>query len=346
MVWYRRPQVMNRLSTEFLRTHALLIFLSALLVIALAAPVFFGYYFVSLLRDALALSILAIGLDLMWGKTNILSFGHAAFFGAGAYGVAIVSTRFGLDVAYAAWVGLLSGIAIAILVSFIVGYFLIYGGVRGAYFTIVTLALAVITDHIVVGWSGVTGGNAGLLGIPPLYFPSLSGMSPLSPDGTYWFVLVVVSAVLASVWLWCRGHFGLVLRSICDNEKRASALGYDTSWHLLVVFVISAAITALGGGIYAAAVGFVAPDIVGLLLSTQAIVWVAIGGRGTLIGPVIATIFVIWMEQEISSIDTKLWPLAIGCLFILAVFVFPNGIVAKVQDLFAGSRIVTSRNSK
>ncbi len=327
------------------RQRMLFLALLCAFVLALAAPSFLGYYATTLLRDALALSLLAIGLDLMWGKTDILSFGHAAFFGAGAYGVAVVSTKFGIDLAYAAWAGLLCGIAIAVAVSLLVGYFLIYAGVRGAYFTIVTLALAVIMDHIVVGWSSITGGNAGLLGIPPLYFPGLSGMAPLTPDGTYWFVAIVVAIVVASLRYWCMGDFGLVLKSICDNEKRARALGYDTSRHLLIVFVVSAAISALGGGIYAATVGFVAPDIVGLLLSTQAIVWVAIGGRGTLVGPVVATICVIWLEQEISSIDTKLWPLAIGCLFIMAVFLFPNGIVAKLEDIFSRSKTADGQNS-
>ena len=305
-----------------------------LLAFVLAVPFVYGVYSASLLRDALLFSFLALALDSLWGKTGVLSFGHAAFFGAGAYGVAVISTRFGLDPAIASWAGLIVGIAIAVLVSLIVGYFLFFGGVRGPYFTIVTLALAVIADHIVVGWSQVTGGNAGLLGVLPLYFPTLLGMSPLSAYGQYLFIVALLSIITALLWWACRGRYGAVLSAIQDNEKRAQALGHNTSKHLLIVFVLSAAISALGGGIYAATVGIAAPDDIGLLLSTQAIVWVAIGGRGTLIGPIVATVLVIWLEQKISSIDTKLWPLAIGALFILAVFVFPNGLLAKFEELF------------
>lgn len=309
-----------------------------LIAASMAVPFVADTYVTSSVRDALIFSLLAIALDFLWGKAGILSFGHAAFFGAGAYGVAVISTRIGLDPAIAAWAGLLIGIAIAALVSILVGYFLIFGKVRGPYFTIVTLALAAITDHIIVGWSQVTGGNAGLLGVLPLYFPTANGVAPLAPLAQYWFVLGVVVAVAGFIWWLCNGRYGALLAAIQDNEQRAQALGHDTSLHLLMVFVASALIAALGGGLYAATVGFVAPDIAGLILSTQVIVWVAIGGRGTLIGPIIATIIVIWLEQKVSSIDTKLWPLAIGGLFILSVFVFPDGMLAKFKSLFAARR--------
>ena len=304
-----------------------------LVAIAAAAPMMADSYAMSLLRDALIFSLLAIGLDFLWGKAGMLSFGHAAFFGAGAYGVAIVSTRWGLDPAIAAWVGLLAGLLIAAMVSLLVGYFLIFGKVRGPYFTIVTLALAAITDHIIVGWSQVTGGNAGLLGVQPFHFPASGGAAPLPALAQYWVILAVVAAIVGIIWRLCNGRYGALLAAIQDNEQRAQALGHNTSLHLLVVFVTSALIAALGGGLYAATVGFVAPDIAGLILSTQVIVWVAIGGRGTLVGPVVATVIVLWLEQKVSSIDTKLWPLAIGGLFILSVFVFPDGIIAKLKSL-------------
>jgi len=304
-------------------------YLVILLVIAFvySAPLIVGTYSASLLRDAMLFSMIALGLDYLWGKTGTLSFGHATFFGAGAYGAAIVSTKLGLDPTLGSWLGLISGVSIAMLIALVVGYFLIFGGVRGSYFTIVTLALAVISEHVIVGWSDITGGDAGLLGIPPLFFPTLSGLAPLSPVALYWFIASVVCLTALSLWWVCSGRYGLILKTIEDNEERAQALGHNTSQHLLTVFVGSSAVAALGGALYASTVGFVAKDIVGLILSTQVIIWVAIGGRGTLIGPVIAAIFVIWFEQRISSINVQLWPLFMGFLFILAVFVFPNGVL-------------------
>lgn len=312
--------------------------LAVLLAVLFAAPYLFSQYVVSQLRDALLFAMLALALDFLWGKTGLLSFGHAAFFGAGAYGVAVVSTRAGLDPAWAAWAGLAVGIGIAVLVSLVVGYFLIYGGVRGPYFTIVTLALAVIADHIVVGWPEMTGGNAGLLGVAPLQFPLPGGWAPLGEHGQYWFITAVVCLTALTIWGACRTRYGLVLIALQDNELRARALGHDTSFHLLLVFILSAAIAALGGGMYAATVGFVAPDSIGLVLSTQVIVWVAIGGRGTLIGPILATMLVIWLEQRVSTLNAKLWPLIIGALFILTVFVFPDGILGRLRELAARLR--------
>lgn len=320
------------------RNRLIVVLTIGLLATVLAAPLVVGVYSASLIRDALLFALLALGLDFLWGKTGVLSFGHAAFFGAGAYGAAIFSTRFGFDPVIGSWLGLLAGIAIAAIIALVVGYFLIFGGVRDSYFTIVTLALAVIADHVVTGWSSVTGGDAGILGIPPLYFPTLDGWAPLSAIGLYWFIVAVVSAVTFGLWWACKGRYGAVLKSIEDNEQRSQALGHNTSLHLLIVFVISASIAALGGGLYASSVNFVAKDTIGLLLSTQAIVWVAVGGRGTLVGPILATILVIWLEQEITSIDTKLWPLAMGGLFILAVFAFPDGILKKAEELFSKLR--------
>ncbi len=317
-----------------LRTRILITLTCLTLAAIYAAPLMIGVYSVSLLRDAMLFALLALALDFLWGKTGVLSFGHAAFFGAGAYGAAIISTRYGLDPAIGSWLGLLAGIGIAALIALVVGYFLIFGGVRGSYFTIVTLALAVIADHIVVGWSDVTGGDAGLLGVPPLYFPSSSGMAPLSQIGLYWFIVTTVCVITIFHWWACRGRYGSILKSIEDNEQRAQALGHNTSLHLLIVFILSASLAAFGGALYASTVGVVAKDIVGLVLSTQVIIWVAIGGRGTLIGPIFATILVIWIEQEISSINVQLWPLFMGGLFILAVFAFPDGILKQTEKLF------------
>lgn len=321
------------------RSSPLLIVLTVLmLAIVYAAPLVVGVYSASLFRDAMLFALLALALDYLWGKTGVLSFGHATFFGAGAYGAAIISTKFGLDPIYGAWLGLITGIGIAALIALIVGYFLIFGGVRGSYFTIVTLALAVISEHVIVGWSEITGGDAGLLGIPPLFFPTYQGMAPLSAEATYWFVVTVVCLVTAALWWICRGRYGSILQAIEDNEQRAQALGHNTSLHLLWVFVGSAAIAGLGGALYASTVGFVAKDVIGLVLSTQVIIWVAIGGRGTLIGPILAAIFVIWLEQEVTSLHAQLWPLFMGGLFILAVFAFPHGVLRKVEALIAKLR--------
>ncbi len=145
------------------------------------------------------------------------------------------------------------------------------------------------------------------------------------------------AAALLALWIACRGHYGRILAAIQDNEVRAQTLGYNTALHLLIVFVLSAAMAALAGGLYAALSGYVAPAFIGLLLSTEVIVWVAIGGRGTLLGPFVGAIVVQRLQQEVSSIDTKLWPIVIGAFFVAMVFLFPRGLLPLFERI--GTRL-------
>ncbi|RUW86527.1 branched-chain amino acid ABC transporter permease, partial [Mesorhizobium sp. M8A.F.Ca.ET.059.01.1.1] len=128
---------------------------------------------------------------------------------------------------------------------------------------------------------------------------------------------------------------------IQDNEVRAAALGHNAPLRLLVTFVLSAAIAGLAGAFYVCMAGLVAPDLSGLLLSTEVIVWVAVGGRGTLLGPVLGAIAIQRAQQTISSFNPSLWPLLLGCVFVIIVFVLPDGILsiyARLKSLFKGRR--------
>ena len=302
--------------------------LVAALFVALAAgyPFWTDAYSLTVIRDALIFALLALSLDYLWGKGGMLSFGHAAFFGIGAYSMAIFGPMVGGG--NGALVGLVAGIGLAAAVAALVGYFLIFGGVRGAYFTIVTLAISLVAQHIAIGWSEVTGGDSGLIGAPPPGI-ELFGFSYqiVDPVAQYYMILAITSGALLGLWFACRGHYGRTLAAIRDNELRARTLGYNTSLHLLIVFVISSALAALAGGLYDVTSGYVAPDLIGLFLSTEVIVWVAVGGRGTLIGPIIGAFVVIRLQQEVSSFSYRLWPMIIGSFFIAMVFLFPNGLL-------------------
>jgi branched-chain amino acid transport system permease protein len=315
---------------------------AVLIVLVATYPLWAGDYQIGIARDALIMGILALSLDLLWGKAGILSFGQAAFFGVGAYSVAIFGPH--IQSENAMLIGLIAGLVIAALVAGAVGYFLLYGGVRGAYLTIVTLALSLVADHVATGWAPVTGGNAGLLGAPAPGI-NLFGARISLTDATaqYALVAVILAIALVSVWLACRGHHGRVLAAIQDNEVKARSLGYGTAFYLLVVFVISAMIASLAGSLYASVSGFVAPDLVGLLFSTQVIVWVAVGGRGTLLGPVVGTYIVLRLQNEISSISISLWPLLIGAFFVLLVFIFPDGLFPYVARAM---RLLNARGSR
>src|SRR5699024_2045786 len=133
-----------------------------------AVPFWAEGYTLTTLRDVLLFGLFALSLDYLWGKTGILSFGHAAFFGLGAYGMAIVTLKLCIDPQVASMLGLLVGVALPMVIAGLIGYFLIFGGVRAAYLTIVTLALTIIAQQVAIGWSDMTGGDSGLIGVPPL----------------------------------------------------------------------------------------------------------------------------------------------------------------------------------
>lgn len=297
-------------------------------VVALASyPMYGGFYTVSILRDGLIFGLFALALDFFWGKTGEMSFGHGTFFGLGAYGMAILTIKGGIDPIYAPWLGLLLGIILAGIVAFAVGYFLIFGGVRGAYFTVVTLALTVIAESVAIGWSQMTGGNSGLIGVPPLTLVNVTFMG----DALYYLVLGVVTVTFGALWWFSMGRYGRILAAIQDHEERARALGHNTSLIILLVFTFSAMLSGLAGAIYVSATGFVAPDMIGLILSTNVILWVVVGGRGTLLGPIIGAFVVIRLQQSISSINTNLWPLILGVFFVLVVFLFPKGVISVTE---------------
>lgn len=319
---------------------------AGLLVLVLLYPAWTDPYSLTVLRDAMIFGLFAVSLDYMWGKSGVLSFGHAAFFGIGAYAMPIFGPM--VPTANAAFIALLAGIGVAGIVAFVVGYFLIFGGVRGPYFTIVTLALCLVAQHIAVGWSEVTGGDAGLIGAPP-FGVEIFGLSylMLDPVAQYYLVAAIVTVTVGVLWLACRGHYGRVLAAIQDNEVRAKTLGYNTSGYLLSVFVISCMLAAVAGALYAVVSGYVAPDSVSLLLSTQVVVWVALGGRGTLLGPVIGAFLAIRLQQVVSSIDFRLWPMVVGGFFVAMVFLFPDGILPLVRRWLARAwgRLVPSGGS-
>jgi len=300
-----------------------------LLFVVVLYPLTADTYHVSIVRDALMYGLFALSLDFLWGKTGVLSFGHAAFFGLGAYGMAIISVDSGLVNAIASPVGLIAGVALSSSIASAVGYFLIFGKVRGSYFAIVTFAVTLIANQVAIGWSSVTGGDTGLIGVQPL---TLGGY--VIGDLHFYYLIVSLCAIIVlAMWWVCRGRYGRILSAIQDNELRAGSLGYNTSSYLLVVFVLSAALAGFAGALYVSSTGFVTPDLTGLLLSTEVIMWVAAGGRGTLLGAFIGTFVVMRLQQVISSANATLWPIFMGAFFIALVFLFPDGLLSLLRGV-------------
>lgn len=308
-----------------LQADAKTVLLSGVLVALLAAPFVLSGYLVGLLVLGFIFSIFAISVDLVWGYAGILTFGHAAFFGLGAYFTGILTTQFSIPS-----IGLI-GLALAFLVSTLVGTaiagILFFRGISEEYFTIITLAIAIVASQGAVILSDITGGSNGLGGIPPLgiEIPGVL-LYALSRDLFYFVALGALIAVFLIGKRIVQSPFGTALVGIKENETKISSLGYNPVTYKALVFGLSTGIAGFAGALYAMYSGFISPPILGFILSTEVLIWVLIGGRGTLFGPVIGATGLVLAENMFSGMFLSTWVLLLGIALILIVLVFPTGI--------------------
>jgi branched-chain amino acid transport system permease protein len=296
-------------------------------VLALAAlPWVLARYQLSILTDVLIFGLFALSLDLIMGYTGMVSFGHAAYFGLGAYGSALVLIHFGQPIP----VALLVGAVLAGVVAVPVGWFSTRA--TGIYFAMLTLAFAQFLYTVAYKWRDLTGGSDGIAGVPKtdLFWGGPGLASPRA------FYFVVASAVVLSLLL-CRGlvrsPFGRALQAIRENERRFIALGRDPRPFKLVVFVIAAIFAGLAGALFAPFRGFASPEVMFWVASGQGLMMVITGGIGTLIGPVIGAMVFI-LVQEILSSYTEHWMIFTGAIFVLMVIFLPGGLVGTVRRVF------------
>ena len=294
--------------------HRVLAVLAFLLVFPLIMP------YSALAVNVLIFGLFAVGLNVLFGYTGLLSFGHAAFLGVGGYLTGISMLSFGLPW----WTALPIGVAASALVGLIMGWLAIRS--RGIYFSMVTLALAQCVYFIFYKAERWTGGENGLRGIKvePVQMGSWT-FDLLNPLTKYYFVLAFVALALWFVSRLLASPFGAVMETIRENEKRAAACGYDVARSKLVAFVLSASICGLAGGLRALHLSIVPIDSLHYLTSGQAIMMCLLGGMGTFFGPFVGAAAFLLIEEGATNF-TKHWQLVTGVVFIVFVLFFPKGI--------------------
>ncbi len=304
------------------------------LALLLTFPLFSGSYQTNLLAKFLTYGILAVSLDLLWGYAGVLSFAHGVFFGLGAYGLALTLQYLG-HIPGATYIGLALAVLLPTLVALFIGYAMFYGRVGGVYFAIVTFALGTILQSITIVWIEFTGGLNGLYAFPDpsLGIPGVWEFAITSTNlSAYYVVVVTLALAYMATRRLVKSPFGQTLRAIDNNEERVAFLGYSVPAVKLTIFVISCALAGVAGALYVP-VGFVSAEIMGILFSTAVIVWVAVGGRGTLYGALIGALVVNYLQVFMSDVLTFYWYLLIGLFFIVIVLFWPNGIVGLLQRL-------------
>jgi branched-chain amino acid transport system permease protein len=283
----------------------------------LPAMPFMSKFYLLLAFDALLFGAIAMSLDLLMGFTGLVSFGHAAFFGLGAYATAILLERGVVSL----WVCLLFAVVVVALYALVVSYF--STARRGIYFALLTLIFAEVV-YTFFRYTQTFGGSDGIQGVPA---PRVIGDFAIdTPMRNYYLVLIYL--VLAS--LVCRvvvaSHFGKVLVAIRENEDRARFLGYNVQRYKMAVCMISALLTGIGGALYPGRSAFATPDLMLWTVSGEFIIMVMIGGIGTLAGPVIGGAFFILLQEKVSSY-VDWYFIVIGLVLIAIVLFMPRGLL-------------------
>jgi len=293
-------------------------------LLALAAPVL-GLYPVFLMK-VLCFAMFACAFNLLLGYTNMLSFGHAAYFGSSAYITGWLVTVHG----WGTIPGLLAGVAFALLLSLTIGAIAVRR--QGIYFAMITLALSQLVFFVCLQ-AEFTGGENGLQSIPR---GSVFGMIDLSRDATmYYFVLAVFAAVYALIRRIVHSPFGQVLKAIRDNEARAISLGYEVDRYKLGAFVLSGGLAGLAGSLKALVLGFATLSDVSQGTSGEVILMTLLGGSGTSLGPVVGASIVVTLQEYLSDAVGAWVSVIIGAVFVVCVMVFRRGFVGEIQCRYA-----------
>jgi branched-chain amino acid transport system permease protein len=296
------------------------------LVLLAVLPWVLARHQLSILTELMIFGLLAMSLDLILGYTGMVSFGHAAYFGLGAYASALILLNFDQPIP----VALVAGAVLAGVVAAPVAY--ISTRATGIYFAMLTLAFAQLLYTIAYKWRGLTGGSDGIAGVPKtaLFWggPSLAAPIP------FYFV---VSVCLVFAFVGCRAlvrsPFGRALQAIRENERRFTSLGRDSRPFKIVVFVIAATLAGLAGALFAPFRGFASPEIMFWVLSGQALMMVITGGIGTLIGPIVGAMIFLLIQEVLSSY-TEHWMIFTGGVFVLMVIFLPGGVVGALRRWF------------
>ena len=319
------------------------------LVVLFAAPQSLELFAVISLTTAVSLAILALSLGLIWGYGGILCFGQTAFFGIGGYAYAIAALNFGGSSS-----AILVAILVAAAVAAILGYFMFYGRLSDVYLAVITLTLTLILYSVIRRTSGPEykigiaklGGFNGI-NVPPINYP-WDANHFLFPEQVFYVAMVaLLGSYFLCVWL-TKSHFGRVSVSIRENEVRTELLGYDVRLYKLCMFTVGGAIAGLGGIMFANSIGRITPDVFNLYNAALAIIWVIIGGRGTLIGPIFGALVLFYLTSFLGQQSVVNINLFLGLVLIIFVLVVPRGIVPSVVQMWdrRRARRMTARSAR
>lgn len=306
-----------------------------LLVLALLLPIVVdNAYLVSVVVTAYVIAIAVYGLDLLLGHTGQLSLAHAGFFGIGGYATAILTADYGVNF----WLALPTAMAFTCVLGHLIGLAALR--TREDYFAIFTLAVGVVIVIAIERLEDLTGGTDGFIGVP--------AASPLGPirfetlTAQYYLVLGFLVLTLYAVWSLVKSPVGRRFHAVRNSEELARAVGIDAGRTHQLSFVISVAMAALGGSLYAVFLGYIGPDMGGVLMTFMMLTYLLVGGAASLIGPLLGTILVTGLMQGLQAFE-EFQMMILGPVVVAVVIFFPDGLAGRAWKLLLRIRARPSR---
>lgn len=295
----------------------LLLLLAALMLLPLALSDFWLFIAV----EVLAFALYAISFNLLMGYGGMLSFGHAAFFGVGAYTGALLAKKVGITSIWAFVLVMPGAMAVAALVAVAIGFFSVRRS--GIYFAMLTFAFQMLLYTVALKATGLTGGDDGMTGLRP--------PGPLaSPSNYYYFALAWVLPSVYALYRLVNSPFGLTLRALRNNPLRVQYVGVNVRSHQLITFVVAGAFAGLAGALFAFSSGNVFPGWLNWTASATPIVMAVLGGVQSFLGPALGAAVYVVLEVTISG-STEYWPLFMGLIIMVLVLAMPRGLVGLLE---------------
>ena len=298
----------------------------------LLVPLLPGEFPIIVAVEILILGLFAMSFNLIYGYMGQVSFGHAAFFGLGAYGTALLFRAFQTATGEIGYLDFFLSLSIAIPVSaigaLVVGFFCVR--LTGIYFALLTLAFGELLFYVVFSWYGFTGGDDGIQGLlPPPFFRDTVNY--------YYFTLAVVAIAVVVLWRITRSPFGYSLRMLRENQQRAAFLGINVRLCMLMNFVIAGTFAGVAGALWGPFQRSVSPVLLGWMESGIAVFMTLIGGAGFFAGPLVGSVIYTTLNAYVTRF-TIYWPLTIGVIILLLVLFVPGGILSVVDARIAAYR--------
>ena len=303
--------------------------LGLIFIATLVLPQVIGEYWIHVAVEILILGLFAVSFNMIFGYMGQLSFGHAAYFGAGAYatGLLMVKTSVPLPICLAI------SMVTAGVFALVIGYFCVR--LTGIYFAILTLAFGQLLYYIIFQWYSFTGGDNGLQGIvPPKWL--------LNVTAYYYFTLFIVTAALIVMWLISESPFGYTMRAVRDNAERTRFIGINVRKYMLINFVVAGMFAGLAGGLMGPFNRSISPDLCNWQQSGVPVFMTIIGGPMSFLGPMIGSVIYTFLFAYVTGF-TEYWPLTIGLIIIFVVLYMPGGVLglAKTKLKTAGAKHTT-----